>query len=372
MHIYAGDIMDQDFNYVNQLKDRKFYFRYRPYSELSVKEVLYHEIFFASVEESDDPYEGFLFVRFEPNYDQWMKLLRYVWNQKFADTNADVFARFFCGKGLISLQDLKSLDFNSLCELKDNDCKSNIKMLRNAIDCYSFRKKYFACFSRDCCIDLMWSHYADKHKGFCLIFKPDVRRYSKDAYICFDKEIKKDCKEITFEDVKYTSEACEVNGFALFPPDIMGYDKMAEAQEQLNRYFLEKTECWDYEEESRLLLSAKISGKGVSELSKEQRLLHYDPKHLTGIIFGYRMEDYQRQRIREIVRQSQIRLTLQNGADKRAPIFMFFEQKMSNSKRQFAPRLLGADISGSFIGADVNNFEEIFAQWLEKPFSSRL
>ena len=368
--------MDQDINYVNQMKDRNFYFRYRPYSELSVKEVLYHEIFFASVEESDDPYEGFLFIQFAPQKNKWKNLLKYVWNGEFASENVDSVVCFLCDMGSITLQDLKSLDLCSQCKLNGRNLKYNIKMFRNAIDCYSFRKKYFACFSRDCCINLMWSHYADKHKGFCLIFRPDREKFRKDPFICFDKEVKKGCKKIFFEDVKYTSRARKVDGFALFPPDIMEYSlsgkKMAEAQNQVDDFFLEKMKCWDYEKESRLLLPAKVSGlENFSELPKEQRLFRYNAKYLAGIIFGYRMEDSQKKRIREIVRESQIRLTLQNGADKRAPIFMFFEQKMSTSKRQFAPRLLGADISGSFIDADVNNFEEIFARWLEEPFPSR-
>lgn len=215
--------MNQSTDFVNILNKNGFYFRYRPYSELSIKEMLYHEIFFASVEESDDPYEGFLFVRFEPIYDKWIKFLSYVWNEAFAKANADTVARFLCNQGSISLQDLKSLDFSSLCELSDKNDKHNVKMFRNAIDSYSFRKKYFACFSRNCGIDLMWSHYADKHKGFCLIFRPERKSFSgnENAFICFDKEIKKGCKEITFEDVKYTSEVCEVDGFALLPTDNM-------------------------------------------------------------------------------------------------------------------------------------------------------
>lgn len=35
-----------------------FCYRYRPFNQLSIKELIYDEIYFASGEESNDPYEG--------------------------------------------------------------------------------------------------------------------------------------------------------------------------------------------------------------------------------------------------------------------------------------------------------------------------
>ena len=55
------------------------YYRYRPMSELSIKELMYDEMFFASTEESNDPYEGKVFFKFEKSQEKWNRLLDVAW-----------------------------------------------------------------------------------------------------------------------------------------------------------------------------------------------------------------------------------------------------------------------------------------------------
>ena len=52
------------------------YYRYRPGTELSIKELIYDELFFASAEECNDPYEGKLFAIFEKNQTRWNNLVK--------------------------------------------------------------------------------------------------------------------------------------------------------------------------------------------------------------------------------------------------------------------------------------------------------
>ena len=51
------------------------YYRYRPFSELSLKELMYDELFFASAEECNDPHECWDFLAFPADYDKWHRLL---------------------------------------------------------------------------------------------------------------------------------------------------------------------------------------------------------------------------------------------------------------------------------------------------------
>ena len=45
------------------------YYRYRSGSELSIKELIYDELYFASQAECNDPYEGKIFAVLEKNED---------------------------------------------------------------------------------------------------------------------------------------------------------------------------------------------------------------------------------------------------------------------------------------------------------------
>lgn len=51
------------------------YYRYRSGSELSIKELIYDELYFASREECNDPYEGKTFATFSKDKDLWSNLI---------------------------------------------------------------------------------------------------------------------------------------------------------------------------------------------------------------------------------------------------------------------------------------------------------
>ena len=52
-----------------------FYYRYRPATELAIKELIYDEMYFASEAECNDPYEGKIFARFEKDEGRWNRLI---------------------------------------------------------------------------------------------------------------------------------------------------------------------------------------------------------------------------------------------------------------------------------------------------------
>lgn len=55
------------------------YYRYRPIGELSLKELRYNEIYFSSATESNDPYDGKVFLSYKFDKDKWKRLLLSVW-----------------------------------------------------------------------------------------------------------------------------------------------------------------------------------------------------------------------------------------------------------------------------------------------------
>lgn len=87
-------------------------------------------------------------------------------------------------------------------------------------------KVRISCFSEDNDSILLWSHYADSHKGICIGYKIDSEYIKKN--------------NVHFEKVNYVNKMNDKNseiGFKSF----------------LNRTFYIKNEVWDYENEYRML-----------------------------------------------------------------------------------------------------------------------
>ena len=357
------------------------YYRYRPFSELTMKELLYDELFFASAEECNDPYEGFPFIVFEPDREKWTTLLQFAWGKKtdFVDKYLECFVDFLCKQGQICLRDFYGLSFSELNESKNSDdvliFALYVQKLKSYVESYTFHKKYFVCFSKTKYEYLMWSHYADQHRGLCLIFLSEknslrqrsdsVRNYIKIGSV---SESIGDC--FRFRDVCYKEGALQNDGFDYFPADVCRRYSFSSEEERINfvehqeRFILEKSKCWEYEQEARLLLPAPsgwIDGK--KEYSKNMRLFHYDPTQLVGIIFGSRTTENAKNRIIELVGDKQLMLA-RNGELKGSPnVFMFFQAKMSNFERQLDIIPLGVNSAGDFIKPETLCFKNFYRQW---------
>ena len=198
----------------------------------------------------------------------------------------------------------------------------------------------------------MWSHYASKHKGFCLIFK------AINGFLCQDKEHLKNSisrktpkgliaplssfglpESFHFQNIEYCPNIEMIDASRFMPYHVFGRDVTSEEERikmaiENDRKCLEKHECWQYEEETRLLLNeprAWLFG-GHFEYTQEERLLHYQPTQLVGIILGALMEPKIRKRIREIISGLRERIA---RAVKVGPLFDFvlFEASISDKHR---------------------------------------
>ena len=113
---------------------------------------------------------------------------------------------------------------------------------------------------------LMWSHYADKHKGFVLQF--DKSRIDSWRY----------CSPVIYQGQYPT--------FKEFIPLIHRLD--------LHKLFLlRKSKHWDYEHEWRVIIDL-----GDEFNNEERRKIKFPENVMTGVIFGCQMQDLDRGRIR--------------------------------------------------------------------------
>ena len=116
---------------------------------------------------------------------------------------------------------------------------------------------------------LMWSHYADQHKGAVLEFTPNV---------------KEDSIFNTFKKVKYSNKRPILYES---PRDFIMQSLGTLPEERLGRYIKEitftKSEDWAYEKEVRISVAEYIKGE------KQYENTEFDPTMLTAIYLGSRM-----------------------------------------------------------------------------------
>lgn len=130
----------------------------------------------------------------------------------------------------------------------------------------SFRHKIGVfCLSSDNSNILMWSHYAEKHKGVCLEFSNNIN----DKIFCYSLPVQ-------YKD-KYTTHSFLKIG----------------KKNILHDLILTKAKDWSYEKEWRIV---SIKGSHLEGPGKYK----FNPELLTKIIFGCKADDYFIKRITEL------------------------------------------------------------------------
>lgn len=140
----------------------------------------------------------------------------------------------------------------------------------------------FVSLSRNNSNILMWSHYAESHKGFCLVF------YRSNSYFS------------NAESIRYRRNRSSLNGMS-----ISHFDKI----NVLKGVALEKAIDWAYEEEERLFLcdvENNINNVGTDGWG-QPILLNSFPKTVLGAVYlGLRASNELEIKIKEILQLNNI------------------------------------------------------------------
>lgn len=124
---------------------------------------------------------------------------------------------------------------------------------------------------------LMWAHYAGQHTGFCLEFRTDHPFFSRVGPVIYCRYLpKQDLVEFLTEDIR-----------------------------DLPLYLVTKAEDWAYEKEWRLADPGSNPG---------QR--QYPSESLTGVIFGCRIDEKNREQIKRWCREREPRTMLYEAKEK--------------------------------------------------------
>lgn len=175
-------------------------------------------------------------------------------------------------KRRIFLQNVKK--FNDPFEfVMDRIPVVNLKSSKRKITEEDLKKELFVkCFSEISTKKnvLMWSHYADDHKGICIEYTPqydlDINKTDYTDYCIFN----------LIEPVRYR---------------IAPFKKGARHKDihYVKEVLFTKAKCWEYEKEWRL--NRSIGRDKYLEYEKEKLFLKFKPNELTKVTLGYRLID---------------------------------------------------------------------------------
>ena len=242
---------------------------------------------------------------------------------------------------------------------------------------------YFASFSRRDDNYLLWSHYANNHKGYCLIFRlrqgklvqhPELYREGL-SYITpkgvFPKMTMSVNREFEMKDVEYLEKPESIDAFLCFPIAVYGEECSEEQLEkhrtEYNNVYLKKHSVWEYEEESRLVLSSGISWLAGRDLfaSEYQRLFHYDSTQLVGIVLGAKMPESQKRRIKEIISDKIEGWYKGTEGEKIISDFIIFEERLTENNRSIEIEPIEIRSGVQVYDKTHIDFEKRYSKWNE-------
>jgi Protein of unknown function (DUF2971) len=369
-----------------------FYYRYRSPTEVSFKEFLYSELYFSSSEECNDPFDSKTYFVFSDDTEKWEKLLALSW-KSFANLNLSLpikevakhisdrcplsFDEVFSENILLSIFDKKGLSENILRGLLSN-------AFHELLELYKPPTRYFVSFSEANDEPLMWSHYADKHSGFCLVFKAidgQLKQFPPKLKRAFHFDTPRGLAPSTsygipesfaFSKIAYENQVIPKNAFNCFPEFVAS--KTIESEEDrlqfnsdMHQYYFQKHINWGYERESRLTLSPPTPWLlGVHlDYSPQQRLFHYEPTQLVGVIFGTRSSHQVKQRILDIIEIRQEWIAASTEHKRMIFDFVVFQAHLDKDQRSvgISPQKIYSLVKT--LDLDSADFSERYKCWME-------
>lgn len=362
-----------------------FYYRYRSGSELSVKELIYDELYFASREECNDPYEGKTFATFSADKDLWNNLINEAlkaYNIKPLDSLKERIVQYFLSKAPMPIENVLRIPKNEFVDIGARTYErrilpSMLEAIQNYVMWYSPEERYFASFSKANDNFLLWSHYANNHKGFCLVYRPIDGKLKQNPNWKRKQTATLPLPRLTFmvpdtfeiQDVEYVSTPKSSNGFMCFPASVAGDkhtpEEIEETRAEHAKNYLQKHSVWDYEQEARVVLSSGVqwlAGRKLT-LPAHQRLFHIDSTQLVGIILGSQMPDIQRQRIREIITEKVERWYIPTTDHRIISNFVLFEEILSETNREVVIEPKEIYTGTSVFTKKQPNFTQLYDEW---------
>lgn len=289
-------------------------FRFRPYSVLTLKELLYSEVYFAYESELNDPMDLVVDLIIP---QKKAKILSFFLraalrandpkkrDQPAYDKIADSIPKFF-GDREINLRDFVQFDFREYFKpyyvehLKsDYNFDRFYSYFRNSIRNLYPENLMSLSFCGNASNPVLWSIYANNHKGICLVFEV------QNSMLALKKRDDEDYREHRVHDVAYDNNKT-VDVSKMFSEDLEdSVDKnFEEFFEQLRiKTALTKYRYWSQENEKRVTGGFGVTFSHLNKKTKietiSSRTYHFRKDQLKGIILGVRLSEKERREVED-------------------------------------------------------------------------
>jgi len=309
------------FNEYSKLDD-SFIYRFRPYSTIAIKELMYGEMYFSYNDELNDPFDHKKNLIIEKDGECVIKYLIFsalkgVKDIDLREIDLEALLGILCKDIIykkINILDIKNDRYIKMFEenynktkLPKDDRAEFLDNLKNVIDNMIPYGIKTVSFSKQYNNPLMWSLYAGRHRGYCLIFKP----FRNAIYL--KRRTDKKYQKYLIQKVHY-SEEVDVNLSDMFNEegkiDSARIDKYY-FRSLIEKCILTKHPSWKNEEEYRIFGEFSISfssdkRKNISE-SGYDRTYFYKKNQLIGIILGAALSDKEKEEIIKVMDSKQIK-----------------------------------------------------------------
>jgi hypothetical protein len=209
-------------------ENSNIFFQYRKIDTHTLEALENHKLYFSNPSEFNDPFDSKLDLIWRGNITDWN---RFLWNYNVKDPVAVMnLLKDNIKKGVI-----KKRGSDYLLSPHNKKLKAINKNLQLQNEDYP----RVCCFSKVNNNILMWSHYANGHKGICLCFKTEKKGNGNFLILDSKPEF---LYPVTYKEKDKEELPKQVNMLSKYDP------------KELTDFLTTKHYLWTYEEEYRLIL----------------------------------------------------------------------------------------------------------------------
>ncbi len=270
---------------ISKIKIPKFLYRYRPVNMNSLEALRTNRLYFSTANYYDDPFDTFLHIDIEIIKEAYLKSFN---TRESAEAVVEGLKSLFAK--VLTEEQLIQITVENILDAQKHGLVENF--IGTALSLRDELKKdtWSVCFSENGFNESLWLKYADKHKGFALIY--DMEK--DENFLCGKQEKCKNCGIKNFGTplypIHYSNIPYNATEFAkrvmlrkvgeLTKVDIPQelYQGMGNGFWERERIALIKKECHKYDEEWRIITNCAMNPPVMME---------WIP---SGIILGLRMD----------------------------------------------------------------------------------
>lgn len=266
---------------LSKMDDIKIYYKYQPINQKVLENLKKGQLYFSHPTTFNDPFDSKINYYHKGKKEQWFNLFK---NNNKSQAEAEEYLKFNISRGWYTQE-----GFYIIFDPKNDDYRSQNERLLHG-DFHIAGLPLIACFSEVNNNILMWSHYANNHKGICL---------------CFSSKKESDYYTMVLNSNKYLHpEFVKVKYQNSLPDRYNMFD--LERDKHIVQHLTTKFSDWQYEHEWRIILTTDRFKKNNLDKSDDYvsgGKINYNKNDLESIIFGLRISGDDAESVCKIVRE---------------------------------------------------------------------